>query len=82
DREGNKLVRVIRITNQDGVKQRPWQESWNGTKWVRKTKHLDRADIPIYVVPRRGEIACGSKNISNLKKKNYGFQSRYGLSFD
>ena len=48
DREGNKLVRVIRIINKDGVKQRPWQESWNGTKWIKRTKHIDRADIPIY----------------------------------
>ena len=48
DRDGNPLVRVIRIDDGFGGKPKRWQEHWNGEKWVKGLKGVKRADIPIY----------------------------------
>ena len=47
DREGNPLVRVVRINGQDGSKK-IWQEHFNGKRWVKGLKGIDRNDIPVY----------------------------------
>ncbi|MGB5712018.1 MAG: hypothetical protein WBM44_14045 [Waterburya sp.] len=48
DRNGNPLVRVIRIDDGEGGKPKRWQESWNGEKWVKGLKGIKRENIPIY----------------------------------
>ena len=48
DRNGNPLVRIIRIDDGKGNKPKRWQERWNGEKWVKGLKGIKRADIPIY----------------------------------
>ncbi len=48
DKEGNDLVRAVRIDKGDGTKPIRFQESWDGKEWVKGTKHLDRAEIPVY----------------------------------
>ncbi len=60
DRNGNPLVRVIRIDDGEGGKPKRWQESWNGKKWVKGLKGIKRANIPIYKYPEiRKAIAQG-----------------------
>ena len=48
DRDGNRLVRVIRIDDGKGGKPRRWQEHWNNKEWVTGLKNIKREDIPVY----------------------------------
>ena len=48
DREGNPLVRIIRIDDGKGGKPKRWQEHWNGKRWVKGLKGVKREDIPVY----------------------------------
>ena len=60
DRNGNPLVRVIRIDDGKGGKPKRWQESWDGEKWVKGLKGVKREDIPIYKYKEiREAIAAG-----------------------
>ena len=48
DRNGNPLVRVIRIDDGEGGKPKRWQEKWDGDKWVKGIRGVKRENIPIY----------------------------------
>lgn len=47
DREGNPLIRVIRIDDGSG-KKKIWQEKWQKGSWSTGIRGINRADIPIY----------------------------------
>lgn len=58
DRDGNKLVRIVRIDDGLGGKPKRWQEHWNGSRWVKGLKGIDRKDIPLY---RYAEVMRSAK---------------------
>ena len=62
DRNGDPLVRVIRVDSGDGKKQ-IWQESWNGKEWDKGTKDIEREDIPIYKYHEVKEAIAAGKTI-------------------
>jgi putative DNA primase/helicase len=48
DRQGHPLVQVCREDFGEGKTPKRWQESWNGTKWVKGLGEIQRPEIPIY----------------------------------
>jgi phage/plasmid-associated DNA primase len=46
-RDGSRLVRVCRTDDGEG-KKRIWQEHWDGSKWIKGVKGIDKNQIPIY----------------------------------
>lgn len=63
DRNGNPLVRVIRIDDGAGGKPKRWQERWNGNEWVKGLKGIKRAEIPIYRYTEVREAIADRKTI-------------------
>ncbi len=63
DRNGNPLVRVIRIDDGNGGKPKRWQEKWDGEKWVKELKGVKREDIPIYRYQKIIEAILQGKTI-------------------
>ncbi|EAW35151.1 DUF3987 domain-containing protein [Lyngbya sp. PCC 8106] len=47
DRQGNPLIRVVRIDDGQGKKQ-IYQQHWNGQKWVTGYGSIKTSDIPLY----------------------------------
>jgi phage/plasmid-associated DNA primase len=45
-RDGSKLVRVCRVD--DGKGKKIWQEKWDGGKWIKGLKGIQKDQIPIY----------------------------------
>ena len=46
--DGTPVVQVVRIDKGDASKPIRFQNSWDGKKWVKGTKGIDRSEIPIY----------------------------------
>ncbi len=63
DRNGNRLVRVIRLDDGEGGKPKRWQESWDGEKWVKGLKGIKRENIPIYKYKECKEAIASGKTI-------------------
>jgi hypothetical protein len=63
DREGNPLVRIIRIDDGKGGKPKRWQEHWNGKVWVKGLKGVKREDIPVYRYAEIKEAIAEGKTI-------------------
>ncbi|MEG4519229.1 MULTISPECIES: DUF3987 domain-containing protein [unclassified Microcoleus] len=47
DRNGSRLVRVVRVDDGEGNKK-IWQEHWDGSKWQKGLGDVARASIPVY----------------------------------
>jgi hypothetical protein len=47
DRNGSRLVRVVRVDDGEGNKK-IWQEHWDGSKWQKGIGDVARASIPVY----------------------------------
>ena len=63
NREGNPLVRVIRVDDGKGGKPKRWQEHWNGKAWVKGLKGIKREDIPVYRYAEVKEAIAEGKTI-------------------
>lgn len=63
NREGNPLVRIIRIDDGKGSKPKRWQEHWNGKVWVKGLKGIKREDIPVYRYAEIKEAIAEGKTI-------------------
>ncbi|MEO1673300.1 MAG: AAA family ATPase, partial [Cyanobacteria bacterium J06631_2] len=63
NREGNPLVRVIRVDDGKGGKPKRWQEHWNGKVWVKGLKGIKREDIPVYRYAEIKEAIADGKTI-------------------
>lgn len=63
NREGNSLVRVIRVDDGKGSKPKRWQEHWNGKVWVKGLKGIKREDIPVYRYAEIKEAIAEGKTI-------------------
>ena len=62
DRSGNFLVQVVRTDDGNGGKK-VFQKHWNGSQWVKGTKGVDRANIPIYERSKVREAIADGKPI-------------------
>ncbi len=63
NREGNPLVRIIRIDDGKGGKPKRWQEHWNGKAWVKGLKGVKREDIPVYRYAEIKEAIAEGKTV-------------------
>jgi putative DNA primase/helicase len=63
DRNGNPLVRVIRVDDGNGGKPKRWQEKWDGEKWVKGIRGVKRENIAIYRYQEIREAICAGKTI-------------------
>jgi hypothetical protein len=62
-RDGQPLVRVGREDFGDGRTPKRWQEHWDGEKWVKGLKGIEREDIPIYKYKEVREAISAGKTI-------------------
>ena len=63
DRDGNPLVRVVRIDDGKGGKPKRWQEHWNGQKWVKGLKRNQTRRYPY--------LSLSGNTRSDRRRKNY-----------
>jgi hypothetical protein len=62
-RDAQPLVRVGRQDDGTGKKPERWQERWDGTKWVKGLKGIEREDIPIYRYAEITEAIAAAQTI-------------------
>ncbi|MGL5080657.1 MAG: DUF3987 domain-containing protein [Microcoleaceae cyanobacterium] len=63
DRQGNPLIRVVKLYIKDGTDKKIWQEHWNGQTWVSGYGSVKREGIPIYRYAEVMEAIAQGKTI-------------------